>query len=162
MRALTLTQPWASFACWGLKGPETRSWRVPRYILGQRIAIHASKGFPGWAKALCRQEPFCTVITENLRRNEAGQFCFDEVLKNFPLGAVVCTAIVTGCVRTEDVGVLGQSYESVKTLWVTPQQWAFGDYSPGRFAWILEDIKPLSEPVPAKGMLSLWEWEGAH
>jgi hypothetical protein len=38
---------------------------------------------------------------------------------------------------------------------------AFGDYGPGRYAWILVDNKPLKEPVPAKGKLKLWEWKEA-
>lgn len=33
-----------------------------------------------------------------------------------------------------------------------------GDYEPGRFAWIFEDVIDLPEPIPAKGALGLWEW----
>jgi len=35
---------------------------------------------------------------------------------------------------------------------------SFGDYTPGRYAWILADVKLLPEPVPARGALGLWEW----
>lgn len=35
----------------------------------------------------------------------------------------------------------------------------FGDYTPGRYVWILANVRPI-EPVPAKGMQRLWEWEG--
>jgi hypothetical protein len=31
--------------------------------------------------------------------------------------------------------------------------------NPGRYAWILEDIKPLPEPIPARGAQGLWNWE---
>ena len=34
-----------------------------------------------------------------------------------------------------------------------------GEYAPGRFAWVLEQMEPLEAPVAAKGHLSLWEWE---
>jgi hypothetical protein len=34
----------------------------------------------------------------------------------------------------------------------------FGDYSPGRWAWILDDIQPLREPVRARGAPGLWDW----
>ena len=37
-----------------------------------------------------------------------------------------------------------------------PFEYRAGFYSPGRYAWILSDIKPLDEPVPMKGMLGLW------
>lgn len=33
----------------------------------------------------------------------------------------------------------------------------YGDFAPGRFAWILDDIQPC-EPIPAKGRQGLWEW----
>jgi len=36
---------------------------------------------------------------------------------------------------------------------------AFGDYSPGRWAWLLADVKPLTTPIPARGALGLWNWE---
>jgi hypothetical protein len=36
---------------------------------------------------------------------------------------------------------------------------SFGDYTPGRYAWILTNIKPLPAPIPAKGALGLWDWE---
>ncbi len=38
-----------------------------------------------------------------------------------------------------------------------PQERLFGDYSPGRFAWILEDIKPLKTPMPFRGRQGLFE-----
>ena len=34
----------------------------------------------------------------------------------------------------------------------------FGDYSPGRWAWILSAVKCFEQPVPAKGALGIWEW----
>ena len=36
---------------------------------------------------------------------------------------------------------------------------AFGDYSQGRYAWILDNIQAI-KPVPAKGMQRIWNWEG--
>ena len=33
----------------------------------------------------------------------------------------------------------------------------FGDFSPGRYGWVLEDVRALGEPIPARGMLGLWE-----
>ncbi|PIJ95588.1 2-oxoglutarate dehydrogenase E1, partial [Lysinibacillus sphaericus] len=34
----------------------------------------------------------------------------------------------------------------------------FGDYDEGRYAWELANLQVLPEPMPAKGQLSLWEW----
>jgi hypothetical protein len=41
---------------------------------------------------------------------------------------------------------------------LTLEEKAFGDYSAGRFAWLLEDPVPFDEPVPVKGSLGLWEF----
>jgi hypothetical protein len=38
-----------------------------------------------------------------------------------------------------------------------PHEADFGDFSAGRYGWILKDINPLNEPIPARGMLGLWE-----
>jgi len=35
----------------------------------------------------------------------------------------------------------------------------FGDFTPGRWGWILDNIIALSEPIPVKGALGLWEWQ---
>lgn len=40
---------------------------------------------------------------------------------------------------------------------VTDQR-PFGDFAPGRFAWLLTDVTPLDPPIPAKGRLGLWPW----
>jgi hypothetical protein len=37
-------------------------------------------------------------------------------------------------------------------------QLPYGDFAPGRWAWLLADIEPLDEPVPAKGRQGIWEW----
>ncbi|MNO10365.1 hypothetical protein D3C81_2341800 [compost metagenome] len=39
------------------------------------------------------------------------------------------------------------------------KEFHFGDYSECRYAWELVDVKQLPAPIPAKGKLSLWEWE---
>jgi hypothetical protein len=41
MKALTIWQPWASLIMAGAKTVEWRGWPCPKYVVGQRIAIHA-------------------------------------------------------------------------------------------------------------------------
>lgn len=43
MKALSLWQPWASLVIDGRKKIETRSWCAPKWLIGQNIAIHATK-----------------------------------------------------------------------------------------------------------------------
>jgi hypothetical protein len=35
----------------------------------------------------------------------------------------------------------------------------FGDYTLGRFAWMLEDTHRLKGPIPARGKQRLWNWD---
>ena len=169
--AVTLHQPYASFIAWNEKGPETRSWPCPPALIGKRIAIHAASAIPSYAKALCLTEPFSSVIGMHLRENMAGDFYLAEVVKRLPLGVVLATCVVERCVRTEDVRVLGRTYKADDlagedgTLfgpegieWVTEQQFAFGDYRPGRFAWVLTEIEPLPAPIQARGFQKIWNW----
>ena len=42
---------------------------------------------------------------------------------------------------------------------LTMEEKAFGDYTPARFAWILEDPVAFKTPVAARGSLILWEFD---
>jgi hypothetical protein len=71
--------------------------------------------------------------------------------KQMPLGCVLATCELVDCLPTVEV------FEDYPDL-DTPPEREFGDYSAGRYAWVLKNVRPLPEPVPAKGALGLWEW----
>jgi hypothetical protein len=70
-------------------------------------------------------------------------------LGDFPLGAVISTCNLVDCIK-----MTTEFIESIKS-----PELDFGVYEAGRYAWILANVKPLEKPIPAKGALSLWEWE---
>jgi activating signal cointegrator 1 len=76
VKALTMTQPWATLVAIGANVIETRDW--PTKHRGP-FAIHAAKGFPPDARALCRTRPFRDALA-------AGGYESSDAL---PLGAVV-------------------------------------------------------------------------
>ena len=39
------------------------------------------------------------------------------------------------------------------------QEYICGKDEEGRYAWILENIKPLDNPIKAKGHLSIWKYK---
>src|ERR1043166_8636003 len=93
MKALTIWQPWASLIIAGAKPVEWRSWRAPRWIIGQRIAIHAG------ARAAKPEE--IADILERLDRGETSLVPFytfkllNEVpVKGWPLSSVLGTALL--------------------------------------------------------------------
>jgi hypothetical protein len=136
MKALTLTQPWATLVAIGAKQVETRSWRT---TYRGPIAIHAAKTFPRQARNLCCTEPFAFALQ---RARLLGQPAPAD-----SVGMVLCICDLWACKPTEDIAPVLGAYER-----------AFGDYNVGRYAWGLRIIRVLPQPVPAKGALGLWEW----
>ena len=154
MKALTLTQPWATLVAIGAKRFETRSWSTP---YRGPLAIHAGKnlkpvGGEAGLRELCGMEPFREVLTE------AGLADVGAL----PRGAIVATVELLGCHPTDDVAACGSALVVARITRLRPccHERAFGDYSPGRFAWVLGDRQPLTPPVPARGKQGLWETEG--
>lgn len=76
-------------------------------------------------------------------------FVYPVIMWDLPLGEVVAVVQLVDCVRI--TAEFGES--------LTANEQDFGDYTPGRFAWILKDVKPLAKPIPAKGSLGLWHWD---
>ena len=118
IKAISLWQPWATAMARRDKAIETRSW--PTSHRGW-LAIHAAKR-----------------KLDNVPRS------FGEV----PLGAVVCIAWMTDCVRTEQLHPTA-----------TEEEW--GDYSRGRWGWITDPycLVDLAEPVLLRGRQGLFDWE---
>lgn len=151
MKAITLTQPWATLVAIGAKKIETRGWRT-RYR--GPLAIHAAKGFPKEAQQLAYYvEPFRTVLAQ---AHCIPTQAYGMTPENLPTGCVVATCELVECVLIED-----HSTDWGLRWPITEQERAFGDYTPGRYAWLLADVQPLATPVPARGALGLWNWEPA-
>jgi activating signal cointegrator 1 len=195
MKALSLTQPWASLVAIGAKQIETRSWST-RYR--GRVAIHAAASFPVTARHLCVGPPGFgrSPFREALRAGGYKGPVLDGhriSTGDLPLGAVVATATLvdvapiggpysfrTGLFEGDEGDYPGRPvvvlHEALgrprpapeRTLVLdTPRRGVvditselpFGDYSEGRYAWLLEDVERLPVPIPAKGALGLWEWQ---
>jgi len=135
VKALTLTQPWASLVVLGVKRVETRSWR-PRIIAETRIAVHAAKGWTAYDRELAADLHLRGVLP--------------VPPDSLPRGAVIGEVTVTGCQPTQEA------------VWkLAALEFELGDYSSLRWAWHLRDPAAYPEPVPARGSLGLWEWEPA-
>ncbi len=140
MKALTLTQPWASLVAIGAKRIETRSWATS---YRGPLAIHAAKCFPRDAQDFARSRMVLDLMRPYVKDNE-------PYIKQFPRGLVLATAWLIDCTGTWNV-------RNVRTL--TEQEEALGNYEEGRFGFLLGDVLALKVPVPAKGALGLWEWK---
>lgn len=173
MKALTLHQPWASLIALGVKTVETRSWST-RYR--GPLAIHAGakrpvdRGTPtvgeyrlrafgrsGWAM----EGPGLPAYRSTPR------------LEGYlpPFGAIVATCTLADCVPMVDrdarpmekgphvvlaegraalcLPVLSRGLNVSLDMSDLSAQVPFGDFAPGRYAWLLEDLKPTTERCPA-------------
>jgi len=162
MKALTLTQPWASLMAIGAKKIETRSWRTP---YRGSIAIHAAKGFPGEVKRFCEAEVVCDALGWP-RMGAITQASLNEsarLIKSLPVGMVLATARLISCIPTREIEpekiIEVDHLAGCGDFEITEQEYAFGNYDPGRWAWLFADVKLLPVPDPVKGALSLWEWD---
>ena len=134
MKAISLLQPWASLVIMGQKTIETRSWRTS--YRGD-LLIHASRGKAG---GLIAMEPFFKKYISR----------FDEL----PFGAIIGKVVLVDILPVEDLFL---SNAQINKL--TMEERAFGDYSNGRYAWMLEDSRPLQKPIAINGSLGLWNYE---
>lgn len=107
-RALSIKQPWL-YAIMELgKCVENRDWAPPDYIIGKRIALHASKGIDkDGAQAIAR---IASV----------------DVPGDLPLGCFLATAKVVGCIT--DTEILTITVDSDIDRWYGgPYGWLLDD-----------------------------------
>lgn len=92
------------------------------------LLIHAAKGYP----------PACRAFADEEHEEEM-------------LPAIVPRGVILAIGRLVDV----RPTEDLEPH-LSDQERRYGDYAPGRFGWMLEDVRELRDPIPFKGSLGLW------
>lgn len=167
MKALTIRQPWASLIAAGVKTIETRSWSTKHR---GPLAIHAGKVVPGWVLPL-KIGGF--EVDKDNPRGTAPSYLLRGPINwpyRLPLGCLVATADLVDCVPIiSEMALADAPYMredgTLRLLSVDDGGDAldrrldlpFGDFTPGRFAWLLDNVQRI-QPVPARGKQGLWEW----
>jgi len=134
MKAITLHQPYATLVMLGydIKWHETRSWSTKHRGL---LAIHAAASQPAYAREAAKNP----LIAEALA---AHGLTYDTL----PYGALL------GTVELREVHQMTPELIAQQT----PTELATGDWTPGRYAWQLEDRQPYSVPVTCRGYQQIW------
>ncbi len=153
MKALSLWPPWGTLMAHRLKRVETRSWATTYRGL---LAVHQTATWRHDVVRLCHEhDDFRYALLG------AGYKTLDDV----PLGAIVAVVKLIDCVPTAQccfadapevcrVGMGGG--------WQVPRsERPFGDYAPGRFAWLTDFVARVDPPVECRGWQGLWGLDAA-
>ncbi len=133
MRVLTIKEPFASLIANRIKKIETRSWKTK--YRGE-IYIHA-----GLAK----------VKDKDKRIHHLLSYLSDPTPK---YGEIIAKANLVDCIFMDD--------EFLKKIGENPVEYECGHYEYGRYAWVLEDVELLENPIPVKGKLGIWHYENSN
>ena len=139
MKAFTVYQPYAFAIVAGLKHYETRPRRTS--VRG-RVAVHAGKK-DAWRTGILESGNMPKIEKELAEFQGTGTRA-----ARLEYGAVIGTVEIVDCVPVEEIA------ESL-----TERERALGDYSPGRFAWVLENPVIFDESFPESGKQGWWEWD---
>lgn len=132
MKVITLIQPWATLIALGEKTIETRSWSTN---YRGTIAIHAGKKID---KSVFNLPYYKEIFLEN-----------NITADNIITSSIICTCDIADVKPTEELISI-----------ISEKEIVFGNYSPDRFGWILNNIKPITPPITkVKGMLGFWNYK---
>ena len=131
MKVLSLTEPYATLIKEKKKLVETRSWKTS--YRGE-LYIHASS----------------TKIPKEWKNDKEFMGLVDNIPLNY--GNIICKCNLVDCIY-----MTKEYVEDMKNN--NYQEYICGKYEEGRYAWILENIEPLTNAIKAKGHLSIWNYE---
>ncbi|NIH77317.1 hypothetical protein FHV99_004569 [Ochrobactrum sp. P20RRXII] len=140
MKCISIWQPFATLAAKGYKVFETRSWMPPKSLIGQRIGIASTKIMRPEQRAYIERDDF--------------KFFYQRTglpsLQDLPHGYLLGTAILD---RVEFI-----SEEFLEEI--SAEEYQYGWYELGHYAWALIDPIELARPVPIRGKQGIYDWNG--
>lgn len=123
MKIQTLWQPWASAMAWGWITYDTRSWHTE---YRGKVAIHAAKTSNHMSDRSIMRTCLALIAKAGLRK--------EGPIGVFPRGEILAVAELVDIVATDAMSRLEP---------LAPLERAFGDYSPMRWIWIYENVRPV-------------------
>ena len=174
MKALTIHQPWASLITARAKTIETRSWKPPRNMIGERIAIHASRINDYDSLPYSTQmQMIADMHLQGWMWHTKSESEKIEPLKKLPLKKIIGYATLMGFGMVKDcrsykgavivndvtLKVRDKIVHRDRDHWYVQGEKRYGDYSIGRWLWNISYINalPKKDHYQIKGKQLLWE-----
>lgn len=137
IQCITLWQPWASLVAVGAKRFETRNWYT---AYRGPLAIHAGTHYTLMEQLVVKQRRFFDALIDHYALDDYG-------LPGLPIGKIIAVATLTACISTNDLDQVPE--QNTNEFW-------FGDYTPDRWMWRLENVHRLEIPIKCAGQRRLW------
>lgn len=151
MKAITVKQPYASLIVepdemnpgFGIKPIENRTWKCPQKYIGKRVLIHA-----GMDKKLMNIPPNTFLNDEQLGIILNKNVKFND--KDWNLyGCIIGSVEIVDCIINHP------------SIWAEKtDEHTVGWSSRPIYNWVLANPIKFDKPIPCKGKLSFWEFEG--
>lgn len=127
MKALTISEPWASLIASGEKWIENRTWETS---YRGPLVIHSGKGIQYMTRK--------------------------ELDRDYPnSGCVLATCDLVTCVNLECPSV--KSTAELQSVGLSVLDIRGHKHTEGPVAWVLSGIRKVAEPFPMKGRQGLWQ-----
>ena len=91
-----------------------------------------------------------TKIPKEWREDKEFMALVEDIPLNY--GYIICKCNLVDCIE-----MTNEYVEKIKKE--NYQEYICGRYEPGRYAWILENIEILENPIETKGHLGVWNYE---
>ena len=92
------------------------------------------------------------LIAIHAAKNTSSLTEVQKKLRIYPLGAIVAVA---------HLGAVYNTVTRIKSPAVTALDVALGDWTPGRFAWRLDNVRALPTPILCRGFQGIWNLDPA-
>lgn len=142
MKTITVKQPWASLIVEGIKDIENRTW--PTKFRG-RVLVHAGLKID----QSYFTEKIWDIPTDIQQKGK------EAILNGMPTGAIIGSVDIVDCTVNHPSVWAEKGTETINeiTYSITVNQKPI-------YNWVLANPIKFPEPIPAKGKLSFWEYEG--
>ncbi len=130
MKVLTIKEPFATLIKKNIKYIETRSWKT-----NYRGELYIQAGV--------------AKIRKDVRERPGLSELYNE--EELAFGNIICKCNLVDCIYMTDEFIEQEKKKNHNNF-------ISGHYEVGRYAWVLEDVKPI-KPIKVKGQLGIWNYK---